>query len=77
MRCRHAQTHTERINAIGQAPEVIQQTLCRLKMQSRIAQTEVYGKLLELGLEGSMITNSCPLAVQSNWKECPFYEPGK
>lgn len=50
-----------------------QYTDCALKRLNDRAQHAVYDALFKKGLEGSMISNRCPLAAAGNWEDCPFY----
>jgi hypothetical protein len=74
MHCKNAKLKTQRIQSIGEEPGVIQSVMCKLKMQSPLAQSEIYGKLFDLGLEGSMIGDVCPVAEAGKWKECPYFK---
>lgn len=73
--CRYAQGHTSAHPQIGGEPLIVRQENCALKMQSSLKQLEVYQALFEKGLEGSMVSNICPIAASGNWKDCPFYRP--
>jgi len=66
--------HEERV--LGQLqPITIEMHLCRLKLNSEMKKIRVYQALFSKGLEGSLISDSCPIALRSkNWEDCPFYE---
>ena len=74
MSCHHAKAETSHYQYIGQEPELHRVVICKLKQRSTLARSEVYGKLFDLGFEGSIETTACPLAEAERWKECPFYK---
>ena len=71
MGCKYADVEHSQIPVMG---GVIQQTEvhCALKRQSDQAMLQVYGKLFDLGLEGSMVRTTCPVAHDGRWDRCPF-----
>lgn len=72
MRCKHAIRENLQLQSLRQPFTTLSVTNCGLKMQS--LQREIYGKLFQLGFEGTMISDICPLAQKGNWSDCPYYK---
>ena len=75
MNCRHLRVESTRHNFLGGDSLVNTVCNCRLKEQSQGHQLQVYQALFSQGLEGSMLTNVCPVAETGQWAKCPFYQP--
>lgn len=74
MSCKHALVDTQQIPQLGGSPIIHRETLCRLKMRGQQEQLAVYDRLFQLGLEGSMLSDVCPVAGSGQWAKCPFRE---
>lgn len=74
MSCRYAQVERTQIPVLGGAIEQTE-VHCALKRQSQQAMLQVYGKLFDLGLEGSIVRSTCPVARNGRWAQCPFRQP--
>ncbi|RLL85327.1 hypothetical protein CN13_06820 [Petrotoga sp. HKA.pet.4.5] len=77
MRCKYLEIKTESTPLIGEEPYISKLYNCTLKMRSKQKQVEIYQQLFEKGLEGSFITDRCPIAAKGNWNDCPFFEVDK
>lgn len=69
--CQHLITTREEIQTIGDTISLVKKD-CAIKMRSRMDLLKVYSALFKKGLEGSMLTNCCPVADREAWSECPF-----
>lgn len=70
MNCIYEKTKTYKI---GIGDGILDQiTYCQLKMKSETMKVEIYSKLFELNLEGSGLTEFCPVTDEGNWDACPF-----
>ena len=58
-------------NITSRSPE------CKLKKSNPQMQLAIYSALFDKGLEGSFVTNDCPVASQNLWTECPYFEEKK
>ena len=73
MSCKHLHSQSVKIPVLGGSIDHSEH-YCLLKNQSEEKQLEVYQKLFESGLEGSFVTNKCPVAESKNFAKCPFYK---
>jgi hypothetical protein len=71
MSCKYVQITNQRINSMG-GSYIQQEVNCKLKMVSQEQQEQVCLKLFDLGLEGNMLSDVCPVAETGNWSACPF-----
>lgn len=75
MKCRFVRIKRDNIPQLGDNKSITKlSNLCALKMKNQKKQIEVYQALFDKGLENSIITNICPVAVGKNWNECPFFK---
>lgn len=74
MTCRHLHMNTKQIHQLGGPPILHQTALCAVKMQGLHEQLAVYNALFERGLEGSRLSDICPVASSGQWHKCPFAE---
>lgn len=72
MSCKYAEVERQQIPVLGGTIQNVE-VHCAIKLQSQQHQLAVYDKLFKLGLEGSMLTTTCPVAG-GNWTACPFRE---
>lgn len=75
MICKHLRVESTRHNFLGGDSLMNAVCYCRLKERSQGHQLQVYDALFKQGLEGSMLTNVCPVAETGRWVMCPFYKP--
>ncbi|MBU6430068.1 MAG: hypothetical protein KGR26_13720 [Cyanobacteria bacterium REEB65] len=61
--CRYAKGSILKTPQMGGPTMIDHYTKCSLKMQSELQKTEIYSILLQKGLEGSVITDVCPVAA--------------
>lgn len=75
MNCRHYEHSTQKIQTLSPGAITIAVHGCR-KLHDRHNQAKVQQVLLPLGLCGSLMPTTCPVAdrSQSEWQRCPLYE---
>jgi len=73
MKCIHLREQTANIKQIGLSTITQGEYLCLLKMQSEAKQIEIYQTLFEKGLEGSILSDVCPIVPSNNWNACPYF----
>ncbi len=72
MKCKYYTVKYYNVN--GGSPLRVTEYLCLLKMRDSQMKIKVCTALFNNGLQGSMFTDDCPVAVSNRWTECPFYE---
>jgi hypothetical protein len=77
MECKHLEVTTQTIRGIGTQAQFLKVFECALKKQSQMMQLEVYDALFKKGLEGSFVTNDCPVAETEQWHKCPYFKERK
>ncbi len=74
MSCIYLEINLKTVTQLGASPFKLKEYNCGLKKQSPQMQLKVYSALFKKGLEGSFISNVCPVAETEQWEECPFYK---
>ena len=70
MSCRFYKKITRQIGSLGSGNKIANKHLCVIK-QEDVSFNKV---LFDMGLQGSMLDDTCPVATNSNWLLCPRYE---
>ena len=74
MSCIYLEINVKTMSQLGLNSFKHKEYNCGLKKQSPQMQLAVYDALFKKGLEGSFVTNVCPVAEIEQWDECPFYK---
>ncbi len=74
MNCKFHVFESEPVPGMGGDDCFQEHHYCERKRWGDSERLNVYLSLQAKGLEVSMITDECPLALTGNWKACPFYE---
>jgi hypothetical protein len=77
MECKYLDVVTQTVRGIGSQSQIIRIYECSLKKQSQLMQIEIYHALFQKGLEGSFVSNDCPVAEIKQWNECPYFRERK
>lgn len=75
MSCTYARVQTQNLPTLGDGGFTQTETLCQLREQSKAKCLEVYQRLFDLGIEASIVTSTCPVAINGEWGRCPNRKP--
>lgn len=73
MKCNYAKETTTKIPYIG-GSTILKIVECSLKKRSEVDRIRIYNTLHAKELEGSIVNDSCPVAKNENWEDCPYFK---
>lgn len=73
--CKYLQKEPKDISCQSGEVSITSRNVCFQKRSAEHLKTHIYNKLFEKGLEGSFVTDECPIAGKTEWNNCPFYFP--